>query len=87
MRLERAQERFAQVAKEPEDEEPQRKRRRPEGEGGQPLAPSPSGVRSNYQEGGSSSSGSALPPPPAPPPLELPPLAKRSLEQETENDR
>ena len=43
----------------------------------QPLAASASGVRSNYQEGGSSSSGSALP-------REPPPLAKRSLEQETE---
>ena len=58
---------------------PQRKRHRPEGERRQPLAPSASGVRSNYQEGGTSSSGSALLPPPAPPPL-----AKRSSEQETE---
>ena len=38
-RLERARDRFAQVAKEPEDEEPQRKRHRPEGDGRQPLAP------------------------------------------------
>ena len=77
-RLERTRDRFAQAAKEPEDEAPQRKRHRPEGEGGQPLAPP--------GEGGSSSScsGSALPPPPAPPPLEPPPLAERSLEQETE---
>ena len=30
-RLERARDRFAQVAKEPEDEEPERKRHRPEG--------------------------------------------------------
>ena len=67
-RLERARDRFAQAVKELEDEEPQRKRHRPEGEGRQPLAPS----RSNYQEGSSSSSGSALPP--APPPLEPPPL-------------
>ena len=74
-RQERARDRFAQAAKEREDEEPQRKRHRPEGERWQPLAPS---VRSNCQEGGSSSSGSALPPPPAPPPLEPPPLAKRS---------
>ena len=53
---------------------------------GQRLAPSASSVRSNNQEGNSSSSGSALPlaPPPAPPPLEPPPLAKWSLEQETE---
>ena len=69
-RLERARDCFAQVAREPEDEEPQRKRHRLEGEG----------------EGGSSSSsnGSALPPPPAPPPLEPPPLANLGLEQETE---
>ena len=82
MRLERAQERFAQVAKEPEDEEPQRKRHRPEGEGRQPLAPPGEGGSS----GSSSCSGSALPPatPPAPPPLEPPPLARRSLEQGTE---
>ena len=85
-RLERARDRFAQAAKEREDEELQRKRHRPEGEGVQPLAPSASGVRSAYQEGRSSSSGSVLPPPPAParPPLEPPPLAKWSLEQETE---
>ena len=38
-RLERARNRFAQAAKEPEDEGPQRKRHRPEGEGEQPLAP------------------------------------------------
>ena len=50
-RLERARGRFAQVAKEPEDEEPQRKRHRHEGKGRQPLAPPASGVRSNYQEG------------------------------------
>ena len=74
--------RFAQAAQEPEDEEPQRKRHRPEGEGRQSLAPP--------GEGGSSSSGScsALPPPPAPPPalppLEPPPLANLCLEQETE---
>ena len=82
-RVKRARDRFAQAAKEREDED-QRKRHHPEGEGEQPLAPSASGVRSNYQEGGSSGSGSALPPPPAPPPLEPLPLAKRSLEQETE---
>ena len=87
-RLERARDRFAHAAKEREDAEPQRKRHRPEGEMGQPLAPptstvAESGVRSNHQEGGSSSSGSALPPP-APPPLEPPPRAKRSCEQETE---
>ena len=70
-RLQRARDRFAMAAKDREDEEPQRKRHRPEGEGRQPLAPSASGVRSNYQEGrSSSSSGSALLPPPAPPPLE-----------------
>ena len=80
-RLERARHRFAQAAKEPGVEEPQRKRHRPEGEGGQPPAPSAS---SNYQEGGSSSSGSTLPPLPAPPPLEPPPLEKRGLDQETE---
>ena len=57
---------------------------RPEGEGEQSLAPSASGVRSNYQDGSSSSSCPALPPPPAPTPLEPLPLAKRSLEQETE---
>ena len=45
-RLERARDRFAQAAKE---REPQRKRHRPEGEGEQPLAPSASGVQSNYQ--------------------------------------
>ena len=86
MRLERARERFAQFAEEPGVMESSRKRHRPEGDGGQPLAPSASGVRSNYQEGSSSSSGPVLPPapPPAPPPLEPPPLAKRSLEQETE---
>ena len=82
--VERARDRFALAAKEREDEEPLRKRHRPEGEGGQPLAPPASGVRSNCQEGSSSCSGSALPPPPAPAPLEPPPLAKRSLEQETE---
>ena len=76
-RLERARDRFAQAAKEPEDEDPQRKRHRPEGEGRQPLAPP-------GESSSSSCSGSALPPPPAPPPLEPPPLAKRSLEHETE---
>ena len=45
------------------------------------LAPPAS---SNCREGGSSSSVSALPLPPAPPPLKPSPLAKRSLEQETE---
>ena len=60
--------------------ESSRKRHRPDGKGEQPLAPSASGVRSNYQEG-SSSSCPALPP--APPPLDTLPLAKRSLEQET----
>ena len=64
-----ARDRFALAAKEREDEEPQRKRHRPEDEEEQPLAPSASGVRSNYQEGGSSTGGSALPPPAAPPPL------------------
>ena len=88
-RLERAHDRFAQVAKEPEVEEPQRQRHRPQGEGEQPLAPPAStvvesGVRSNNQEGGSSGSGSALAPPPAPTPLEQPPLGKRGLDQETE---
>ena len=79
-RLERPRVRFAQAAKEPEDEAPQRKRHRPEGERGQPLAPPAEGGSS------SSSSGSALPPapPPALPPLEPPSLAKRSLEQATE---
>ena len=38
-RLERARDRFALAAKEREDEEPHRKRHRPEGEGEQPLAP------------------------------------------------
>ena len=80
-RLERARDRFAQAAKEPGVEEPQRKRHRPEGEGGQSLAPPAS---CNYQEGGSSSSGSTLPPPPAPPPFEPPPHEKRGLDQETE---
>ena len=37
-RLERARDRFAQAAKEPGVEEPQRKRHRPEGEGEEPLA-------------------------------------------------
>ena len=77
-RLERARDRFALAVKEREDEEPQRKRHRPEGEGRQPLAPPASGVRSNCQEG-SSSSGSALPPPPAPPPLEPPQVAKNGV--------
>ena len=65
--------------------ESSRKRRCLEGAGGHSLPPSASGVRSNYQEGSSSSSGPALPPapPPASLPLEPPPLAKRSLEQET----
>ena len=77
MRLERARDRFAE---EPEDEAPQRKRHRPGCEGKQPLSPPGEGVSS------CSSSGSAVPPtpPPAPRPLEPPPLAKRSLEQETE---
>ena len=79
-RLERARDRFAEAAKEPEDEEPQRKRHRPEGEGEQPLAPPGEGSSS------SSSSGSTLPhASPAPAPLESPPLAKRGLDQETEN--
>ena len=51
-----------------------RKRHPPEGEGGQPLAPPAStalesGVRCNYQEGGMPASA---------------PLAKRTLEQETD---
>ena len=54
-RLERARHRFAQAVNEPEDEAPQRKRHRPEGEGRQPLAPPEEGSSS------SSSSGSALP--------------------------
>ena len=61
-RLERARDRFAQAAKEPGVDEPQRKRHRPVGEGRQPLAPP---VSHTYQEGGSSGSG-ALPPPPPP---------------------
>ena len=72
-RLERARDRFAQADKEPQDEEPQRKRHRPEGEGRQPLAPPCKGSNRG------SSSGSPLPPapPPAPPPPpEPPPLAK-----------
>ena len=81
MRLERARERFAQFAEEPGVLESPRKRHRPEGEGGQPLAPPAStalesGVRSNYQEGGSTCSGSALP--------ANAPLTQRSLEQETD---
>ena len=72
-RLERARDRFAQAAKEREDGEPQRKRHRPEGEGGQPLAPTTRKV--------AAVAGSALPPPP---PLEPPLFAQRSLEQETE---
>ena len=73
-RLERARDRFAQAVKEPEDEAPHRKRRRPEGEGRHPLAPP-------WEGGGSSSRiGWALLPAPPPAP---PPLAKRSLEQET----
>ena len=88
-RPERACGRFAQAAKEPGVEVPQRKRHRSEGEGRQPPAPPAStvvqsGLRSNHLEGGSSSSGLSMLPPPAPPPLEPPPLAKRSLEQETE---
>ena len=81
-RLERARDRFAQAAKEPEDEGPRRKRHRPEGEGEQPFAPPGEGSSS----GSCSSSGSALPsaPPRVPPPLEPPPLAKHGLEQETE---
>ena len=47
-RLERARDRFAQAAKEPGVEEPQRKRHRPEGEGRQPPAPPAS---SSYREG------------------------------------
>ena len=43
-RLERARDRFAQAAKEPGVEEPQRKRHRPESEGRQPLAPPASTV-------------------------------------------
>ena len=80
-RLERARDRFAQAAKEPEDEDLQRKRRRTEGEGRQPLAPP--------REVGGSCSGSALPlaPPPAPPPLERSPLAKRSFGTGNRNDR
>ena len=42
-RLERARDRFAQAAKEPGLEEPQRKRHRPEGEGG--AASSASGIK------------------------------------------
>ena len=75
-RVERARDRFAQAAEEPGVKEPQRKRHRPEDEGGQLQAPPAS---SNCREGGSCSSGSALPLPPAPPPLE-----KRGLEHETE---
>ena len=67
-RLHRARDRFAQAAKEQVDQEPQRKRNNPEGEG--------------EQSGSSSGSGPVLPP--APPPLEPPPVAKRGLEQETE---
>ena len=82
MRLERARERvFAQFAEEAGVLESPRKRHRPEGEGEQPLAPPAStavesGVRSNHQEGGCTSSGSPL--------LASVPLAKRSLEQETD---
>ena len=68
MRLERARERFAQVAnrQEPRVMESSRKRHRLKGEGEQPLAPSASAalescVRSNHQEGGGAGSGSALP--------------------------
>ena len=75
--------RFAQAAQEPGVDEPQRKRHRLVGEGGQPLAPP---VAHTYQEGDSSGSG-AVPPPPAspsvPPPLESS-LAKRDWEQATE---
>ena len=69
MRLERAWERFAQFSEELGVTESSRKRHRREGEGEQPLAPP--------REGGSSSSSTG-------PPLQPPPLAKRSLEQETE---
>ena len=55
-----------------------RKRHRPEGEGRQPLAPSASTALESgvYQEGGGIGSGSPLP--------ANVPLAKRSLEQETD---
>ena len=71
-RLERARDRFAQAAKEPGAEEPQRKRHRPEGEGELLRRPGKGSISS-------SSSGSALPPapPPAPPPLEPQSLAKQ----------
>ena len=75
-RLERARERFAQAAKEREDEEPQRTRHCPEGEGEQPLAPSASGVLSNVLRRYRLCQHHRH--------LEAPPLAKRSLEQETE---
>ena len=74
-RLERARDRFAQAAKEPGVDEPQRKRHRPVGEGGQPLAPP---VSHTYQEGGSSGSG-ALPPPPPPVSPSVPPSLESSL--------
>ena len=88
-RLERARDRFAQFAEERGVMKSLRKRHRPEGDGEQPLAPSASGVQSNYQEESSSSSGLPLPfaPPPAPPPLEPPPLAKRSFGTRNRNDR
>ena len=70
--LERARDRFAQVAKE-----------RVRAKGGA-ASRSISVGYSKQLPGSSRSSGSALPPPPAPPPLESPVLAKRSLEQETE---
>ena len=80
-RLERARDRFAQAAKEPGVDEPQRKRHRPVGEGWQPLAPP---VSHAYQEGSSSGSGALPPPPPSVPPSLESSLAKRGLEQATE---
>ena len=80
MRLERARERFAQFADEPDVMESPRKRHRHEYEEGQLLAPPAStalesGVFGIYLEGGSTSSGSPLPANVS--------LVKRSLEQET----
>ena len=78
MRLERAREDFAQFAEEPGVTESSRKRHRPEGEGQQPLAPPASIALESgvHQEGVKTSSGSPL--------LASVPLAKRSLEQETD---
>ena len=81
MRLDQAEERFAQypeAVRQPGEMEPQRKRYRPEGELRQPLAP----PRSTYQVGGSNSSGSFMLAEGVPSSPTSPQTAKRGLEQE-----